>query len=159
MVTMAPVTKKQKLVIELTASAELNLAWDGYPGHLTQVFVNLIQNVLRYAYPNQPGGKIDIRVDEFKTKDIPMFRIEFEDYGKGVTPEIKKSLFQPFVTSGREHGGTGLGLAISQNIVTNLLKGKISCTSELGKGTKFTIEIPQKVIDNSMGPLEIQHGR
>lgn len=151
LVTMLPVTRKGGLSIAVAAPKGSLMQWDGYPGHLSQVIINFIQNTLRYGYPESQGGKVDIRLIEVPGKDateVASYRIEFEDYGKGVAPEIMAKLFQPFVTSGRNQGGTGLGLAISQNIVTNLLKGKISCESEVGKGTKFTIDLPLKVIDS-----------
>ena len=108
--------------------------------------MNFIQNATRYAYA-EGGGKVDIRLSEFDQGGDKWFRIVFEDYGKGVPPEIYPHMFEPFVTSGRAKGGTGLGLAISQNIVTNLLKGKLACESTVGKGTKFIIDIPKAVPD------------
>lgn len=143
--TMKPVTRKQQLVTEVHAVEDQPLRWDGFPGHLSQVIINFVQNTLRYAYPEEQGGKVDIRLSEIGAGDGAMFRIEFEDYGKGVPPEILPRLFEPFVTSGREQGGTGLGLAISHNIVTNLLLGRVACLSAVGKGTKFTIELPKAV--------------
>ena len=70
------------------------------------------------------------------------FRIEFSDYGVGVAPEILPRLFDAFVTSARGKGGTGLGMAIAQNIVSNLMGGAITCTSEIGEGTSFVIDVP-----------------
>lgn len=51
-------------------------------------------------------------------------------------------MFNPFFTTKPVGKGTGLGLSISYQIIVETHKGKIYCDSELGKGTKFLIEIP-----------------
>lgn len=136
--SMTPDSKKHQIQVVVTAPPG-EVPWDGYPSHLSQVVMNMIQNVIRYAYPQGgPGGKFDIRISQVGE----IYRIEFEDYGAGVNEDIMKNLFEPFVTSARGKGGTGLGLAIVHNIVTNLLDGTIKCTSVKGKGTKFTVDIP-----------------
>ncbi len=140
--SMTPEAKKHSVAI--TVSGQAPMAWQGYAGHLSQVVINMIQNILRYAYP-QGQGKADIRVLSMANG----YRIEFEDYGNGVADEIMKNLFEPFVTSARGKGGTGLGLAITHNIVTNLLDGTINCTTAKGRGTKFTVDIPRAVRDKT----------
>jgi signal transduction histidine kinase/CheY-like chemotaxis protein len=115
--------------------------WTGFPGHLSQVLVNLIQNTLRYAYPGNATGDVDIRLSETDGA----YSLEFEDHGQGVPADIFPRMWEPFVTSGRDIGGSGLGLAITKNIMTNLLKGDITCTTEQGKGTKFVLTIPRNV--------------
>lgn len=142
--TMRPDLKKKSISWEVHPQQEVDFRWNGYPGHLSQVVINLTQNTIRYAYSGDDGGKIDVFLTEQKNKEG--FRIEFVDYGKGVDPDILPRLFDAFVTSGRMQGGTGLGLAIVQNIVVNLLGGSISCNSEVGKGTRFIIDLP-KIVD------------
>ena len=142
--TMTPEAKRHSVTITVGVTGSRPLLWNGYAGHLSQVVINMIQNVLRYAYP-QGGGKADIRVID--TGPNSGYRIEFEDYGNGVADEIMKNLFEPFVTSARGKGGTGLGLAIVHNIVTNLLDGTINCTTAKGRGTKFTVDIPRVIKD------------
>jgi signal transduction histidine kinase len=66
--------------------------------------------------------------------------MQFTDTGKGMPEEVKKKLFEPFVTYGKKHG-TGLGMAITKKIV-NEHKGDIFVESELGKGTTITIKLP-----------------
>jgi signal transduction histidine kinase len=138
---MSVETKKRNIPFHLHFPEDAQFRWVGFPGHLSQVLMNLVQNALRYAYKGDSPGHVDIRIADIGDS----YRIEFEDYGAGVPPEILPRIFEPFVTSGREFGGTGLGLAISQNIMTNLLKGEISCTTELGKGTKFVLVVPHVV--------------
>jgi signal transduction histidine kinase/CheY-like chemotaxis protein len=138
--SMTPEVKKHQIAVKVTAPTDKRLSWNGYPSHLSQVVMNMIQNVIRYAYPNG-GGTMDIRVHELATG----FRVEFEDYGAGVSAEVLNNIFEPFVTSARGKGGTGLGLAIVHNIVTNLLDGTIKVTTTKGSGTKFTVEVPREV--------------
>jgi len=142
--TMRPDLKKKSITWDVHPQDDVDFRWNGYPGHLSQVIINLTQNAIRYAYKGDEDGTIDVFVTENKNKDG--FRIEFVDYGNGVAPDILPRLFDAFVTSGRMQGGTGLGLAIVQNIVVNLLGGNISCNSEVGKGTRFIIDLP-KVVD------------
>jgi signal transduction histidine kinase/CheY-like chemotaxis protein len=138
---MSVETGKRKIAIR-RSWGDAQFPWTGYPGHLSQVLVNLIQNTLRYAYkPEDTTGVVDIRIAEQGESYV----LEYEDYGAGVPPEIHPRMFEPFVTSGRDRGGTGLGLAIVHNIMTNLLRGQIACTTALGKGTKFVLTIPRVV--------------
>jgi signal transduction histidine kinase len=117
--------------------------WYGHPGYLTQVIINLLQNVERYAYPGGKGGKVDITIeDDGDTR----FVITFRDYGEGIKKENLKKIFEPFFTTGRAKGGSGIGLAIVHNIVTTALHGSIEVCSEFGKGAIFRTSIP-KVIE------------
>ena len=141
--TMKPDLKKKGIKVELHRDATVDYEWNGYPGHLSQVLINLIQNAIRYAYDEGDDNKIDVYLTRPELGDT--FHVKFVDYGKGVPEEIYPRLFDAFVTSARSQGGTGLGLAISQNIVTNLLGGRIVCESEVGQGTRFLIDLPAVV--------------
>ena len=138
--TMQPELRKKKITIETENHLPKSILWDGFPGHLTQVIVNLIQNTSRYAYDD--GGRVHLKLTTTGQSDELAYCIEFADYGNGIDERILPKVFEPFVTTGRAEGGTGLGLAISHNIVTNLLGGSISCTSDKGKGTTFVITLP-----------------
>jgi len=153
--TMKPDLKKKGMRVELHKDHSVDFGWDGYPGHLSQVLINLIQNANTYAYDVGEGGKIDVQLSRPELGDT--FHIEFTDYGKGVPEEIFPRLFDAFVTSGRGQGGSGLGLAISQNIVVNLLGGQITCESEIGKGTKFLIDLPTVVEVEETKTLSARH--
>ncbi len=116
--------------------------WYGYPGYLTQVIINLLQNVERYAYPGGKGGKVEITVAD---DGSARFAITIRDYGEGIKEENRKKIFEPFFTTGRADGGSGIGLAIVHNIVTTALHGSIEVCSESGKGAMFRILIPRVV--------------
>jgi len=65
------------------------------------------------------------------------------DTGSGIAAESLRSIFDPFFTTKPVGQGTGLGLSVSQGIIKTH-GGQISCESEPGKGTKFTILLPIK---------------
>jgi signal transduction histidine kinase len=65
-----------------------------------------------------------------------------------MSDDIRRRAFDPFFTTRRDQGGTGLGLHIVYNIVTNRLGGRISLTSEEGKGTQVRLLLPR------IAPLE-----
>ncbi len=136
--------RKAKLQIEFNdALIDGTRVWVGYPGHLTQVLMNLFTNIQRYAYQEGSGGKIEITISSNKKKKPPCFTIRVRDFGKGIAPEHLSKVFDPFFTTGRGKGGTGLGLAIVRNLVTESLQGTIEAASESGQGTTFTVTIPQ----------------
>jgi signal transduction histidine kinase len=73
----------------------------------------------------------------------------FSDDGKGIPPENLGKVFDPFFTTGRSTGSTGLGLHIVYNLVTGILGGRLNLYSKVGKGTRFTIDIP-KIVDEAI---------
>ena len=103
------------------------------PQRLSRLFYNLLNN----AVDEMPdGGKIFLR---FATEGGEL-RVEVEDTGRGIAPEITQTLFQPFTTHGKTHG-TGLGLTICKKIVEDH-RGRIWAKSEAGKGATFCFTLP-----------------
>ena len=118
-----------------------NIVLDSYPGVLCQIVTNLVLNSLIHAYDGENEG---ILAFDFQLEGDRLI-FEYADNGKGITPENLSKVFEPFFTTKRGKGGTGLGLHIIYNLVTQKLKGTISCESQVNKGTKFTIEFPAKM--------------
>jgi signal transduction histidine kinase len=121
--------------------------WVGYPGYLTQVIMNFLQNIERYAYPAGSGGKVDVRLTDDGQGEAGDFSLLVRDYGRGIAPGDLGKVFDPFFTTGRSRGGTGLGLAIVDTIVRSVLKGQIAVTSEFGKETCFKLTFPKNLGD------------
>ncbi len=111
---------------------------DGYPGDFAQVITNLLLNSLLHAYDEGESGvlRLDVR------KEGEDFVLFYSDDGKGMTPEVREKIFNPFFTTKRGCGGSGLGMYIVYNIVTGKMCGEISCESAPGKGSSFTIRLP-----------------
>jgi signal transduction histidine kinase len=132
--------RRARIALEVHAPPDEDLRWDGFPGHLGRVLVNLLQNSMRYAFEPGKGGKVSIHLD--RSVDGQGFVLQYVDDGKGIEADVLPRIFDAFFTTGRTTGGTGLGLAISHNIVVNLLGGTIRCDSAPGHGTTFTITLP-----------------
>ncbi len=109
------------------------------PNRLIQVFVNLINNAIKFT---EHGG-ISVKIYR-KGKNI---RVEVSDTGVGISKEDQRKLFKKFYQVPRkgltkqEGAGTGLGLSITKEIIA-LHKGRIGVNSELGKGSTFWFTVP-----------------
>ena len=104
----------------------------GDPEQLWEAFLNVIRNAVD-AMPN--GGNLTVNTKKNGTKAL----VSISDDGRGMTHEEALNLFVPFFTT--KSDGTGLGLAHTQQIV-NEHGGKIDCTTSMGKGSTFSIELP-----------------
>ncbi len=113
--------------------------WEGYPGHFSQIILNLLTNADRYAYPEGKGGEVRIVL----AGDPGAYLVTVMDFGRGIAAEDLPRIFDPFFTTGRSSGGTGLGMAIVRNLVTSSLHGEIKLESAPGIGTAVKLKIPR----------------
>ncbi len=104
-------------------------------GKLQQIFLNLINNA--FAAVND-SGMIEIKA---KMEENSFVSITIADDGCGIARGDLKKIFEPFYSTKTGQGGTGLGLSITYNL-TQEIGGKIQVSSEVNKGTVFTISIP-----------------
>lgn len=105
------------------------------PGRLQEIFLNLITNAFA-ALKDCGSLKITAAMG-----DAQHVIISFADTGHGIRAEDIDRVFEPFFSTKIGSGGTGLGLPITYGLVQEL-GGKIRVTSEVGKGTTFTITLP-----------------
>jgi len=108
---------------------------------LRQVVINLLSNAGKFT----TNGRVFLRVRREKTALGEEIVIAVEDTGIGISPKNLERLFTNFnqaeASTARKYGGTGLGLALSRNLC-RLMGGDIEVTSEVGKGSIFTIRAP-----------------
>jgi len=131
--SLSPALKKGHHSIQIDCSDDLVIKVD--PGVIAHIFTNLILNSLIHGFEDTQEGQITITADLESSK----LRVDFQDNGKGMTKEVQSKIFEPFYTTKRGAGGSGLGMNIVYNLIVQKLKGTISCHSEVGNGTKFTI--------------------
>jgi signal transduction histidine kinase len=126
--------------VRLAFTCESGLKMDSYAGPYGQVITNLVLNAVAHAFEPGHAGLVEIRAD---AEDADHVTITLSDNGRGMTPDVRRRAFEPFFTTRRGQGGTGLGLHIVHNIVTGRLGGRISISTEPGRGTSFRLVIPR----------------
>jgi signal transduction histidine kinase len=100
--------------------------------YISRVLGNLVSN----AIPAMPsGGKLSIQARRNAQNTV----ITVEDTGVSISAEYNSKIFQPLFTT--KSKGQGLGLAVVKRL-TEAINGTITFTSEEGRGTKFTIQVP-----------------
>lgn len=114
----------------------------GDSDQLFQVFQNLLDNALKYG---AKGERVTVRI---RRRDPRRLTVDVIDRGAGIAPEHLPRLTERFyrvdAARSREMGGTGLGLAIVKHIL-NRHRGRLNVTSEIGKGTTFSVTLPVAV--------------
>ena len=116
---------------------------------IRQVLLNVLGNAVKYT----KKGFISFSVNGEIKEDTVLLTIEVTDSGMGIKPKDLKKLFDEFVRMDMESKkgieGTGLGLAIAKNLI-KMMNGDISVQSEYGKGSIFTVKLPQKISVNEL---------
>jgi signal transduction histidine kinase/DNA-binding response OmpR family regulator len=116
---------------------------------VSQCLFNLLSNASKFAQ----SGSVTLEVESITNAQQDSIRFRVIDTGIGMTPEQLTSLFRPFTqadaSTTRHFGGTGLGLAITRRFC-ELMDGTVSVESVHGKGSTFTMIIPQNVVPRSL---------
>jgi signal transduction histidine kinase len=107
---------------------------EAVPGQLNQVFMNLLANACD-AIAERGTIRVATR------RDGNQVRISISDDGQGISDADLDRIFDPFFTTKPQGYGTGLGLSISHGIIEDH-EGRIEVSSELGRGTTFTVTFP-----------------
>jgi len=124
--------------IQLTIEQQNIKTLMGDDDRFKQMLINLVGNAINYS---ETGDRVCIETESFDDR----FILRVVDTGVGIAKDQIPRIFERFYrvdkARSRSNGGTGLGLAIVKHIVLQL-NGKIYVESELGKGSKFIVEIP-----------------
>lgn len=129
---------------ETDPGLRLDLRLDGDREQLERVFSNLVSNAVKFTPPHG-SVRVEAGLADASDGTAPMVRVCVRDTGIGIPPQDLPKLFSRFFRASNATAaaipGTGLGLAIVRDIV-NLHGGKLSVTSELGKGTCAEVMLP-----------------
>lgn len=136
---ISPETEDKALIVRFTSTtAHTTVPVD--PNRITQVFLNLLINAVRYT---PEGGDISVSLHE--DADSKRLRIDIRDSGPGIDEQHLPHLFNRFYRTdqarARHQGGMGLGLAIAKELVDSH-GGAIEVESRIGHGTTFKVSLP-----------------
>lgn len=124
------------------------------PFRLKQILNNLLSNAFKFT---KEGDKITLRAKQLGQGNFSKYQFEIIDTGIGMSQQFLEKLFIPYERETRfgtkNIQGTGLGTAIVKNIISHL-GGEIHVSSELGKGTAFTIILPFETVKQSVESKE-----
>jgi len=105
-------------------------------GRVKQIIINLVSNAIKFT----DQGSVTVRAE---LADANTWRISVIDTGVGIPPHQQEVIFDEFLQAenGLDRGGTGLGLAIVRKLVLTM-RGNIRLSSEVGRGSTFTVTLP-----------------
>jgi two-component system, cell cycle sensor histidine kinase and response regulator CckA len=136
------------ITIEIEAASDAGVALVD-PAALEAAILNVALNA-RDAMPN--GGTVTIRTAQIDIVSPPIadddpapgsyVRVDIDDTGTGMPPEVAARVFEPFFTTKGSSGGTGLGLSMVYGFARQS-GGAVSVQSKLGRGTCFTLYLPR----------------
>jgi ligand-binding sensor domain-containing protein/signal transduction histidine kinase len=129
--------RDKHITVDIKGSEDVIVAT--YPGALFQIMSNFMENSLKHGFDDIDYGNIIITISQTPSH----VQIIYADNGKGMSENMLKQVYDPFVTSKRNEGGSGLGMHIVYNLVTQLFKGEIKCQSKLSEGIEIIISFPK----------------
>ena len=134
---VSPLAAEKQLDISCDISPDVPRPLQGDATRLRQILVNLLGNAVKFTKHGNIGVKVSTEEQEEKSVTV---RIEVSDTGIGIPADRFQKIFESFTqadtSTTREFGGSGLGLTICKRLV-EMMQGKISVQSELGKGSTF----------------------
>jgi HAMP domain-containing protein/CheY-like chemotaxis protein/signal transduction histidine kinase len=152
--------ENRRFTFELTTDPRLSRSLVTDAKRLQQVLKNLLSNAFKFT--EQGSVRLSVFLAERGWSDDhavlraapAVIAFQVEDTGIGIPPEKQRIIFEAFqqadAGTSRKYGGTGLGLAISRELAS-LLGGEIQLRSEVGKGSTFTLYLPQTYVGPSTG--------
>src|SRR5262249_51711087 len=128
--------------VDLRLASQLPRLWAD-PHQLQQVVVNLVTNAQQALRDVTAPRRLTLTtgVDAAQTR----VTLEVADTGLGMAPDVQAHIFEPFFTTQPLGVGTGLGLSLCRGIIEDH-GGTLQCTSQVGQGTTFRVELPVGVI-------------
>ncbi|MBC8287655.1 MAG: response regulator [Nitrospinae bacterium] len=152
--TVSPLAQKKKNKLEVIKHGLPDSMYSD-SSRIRQILLNLLGNSCKFT----DSGEICLTVSGKTVDGVRWIYFTIGDTGIGISPDNIFKLFEEFAqedsSTTRKHGGTGLGLTISKRLAM-LLGGDIQASSELGKGSSFTVFVPEDV--SQVKPLEKEAG-
>ena len=148
---IAPLAEKKSIQIYNETKGRSDVWVLGDPVRLKQVLLNLFSNAIKYT---DDQGKVTLSLSE---PQKGMMSLTVTDTGIGIPAEKMGSMFKPFNRLGAEYTeveGTGMGLCITKRLII-MMNGTIAVESTLGKGSAFSIQIPEGNNQDHLSPEKV----
>jgi CheY-like chemotaxis protein/two-component sensor histidine kinase len=148
--TFKPISEAKNLNFKIEIDEKLPETMETDIQRLNQILKNLLSNAFKFTEKGEVRLKIykpvDVKLNHVGNTE-PVIAFSIEDTGIGIPMNTQGLIFEAFQqaegSTSRKYGGTGLGLSISKGFA-ELLNGTITVESELGKGSRFTLQLPLK---------------
>ena len=141
--------REKPIIFKLSLDETLHGAYYGDDLRIKQIFNNLLSNAFKYTI----SGTVEWHIWDEKDGDNLWLASTVRDTGIGIKPEDMPKLFLDYTQVdakiNRRVEGTGLGLAITKRLL-EIMGGTITVESEYGKGTTFSIRLPQKFVSDKL---------
>ena len=148
---MKPQAENKSIQFKIIEKSNLPARICSDPTRLHQCILNLINNAIKFT----DQGHVYMNVSLHDRNNQPFIRFDIEDTGIGIPQDKQEAIFGAFTQADgnttRKYGGTGLGLAVTKQLA-ELLGGEVTVSSEVGKGSTFSLTIPAGV-DVTKQPL------
>lgn len=156
--TLLPIAAGKNVALSVFVDPDIPDHVLGDPVRVRQILLNLVGNAIKFTHPEDNKMAEVVARAELATlgpgRECSV-RFTVSDSGIGIPEDKIGSLFTPFsqgeASTTRRFGGTGLGLSIAKTL-TELMGGKISAQSQVGKGATFTVAIPFEVVTERLEP-------
>ena len=150
--------KKKGLALDFDIDPNMPTVLHGDEIRIRQILINIINNAVKYT--NSGWVKVTLKSEIHDSENMTLIGI-IEDTGIGIKKDDISKLFDKFqrLDENINHKveGTGLGLSIVYNLL-QMMNGSIDVQSVYQRGSKFTIKIPQKIIDNTpIGTVDLTY--
>jgi PAS domain S-box-containing protein len=138
----------KRIVFKLKMEDSVPVRLFGDELRIKQILNNLLSNAFKYT----EEGDVTLAISWKRREEDALITFAIQDSGQGIREKDIPKLFSEYsqldARANRNIEGTGLGLSITKNLVL-LMNGKIGVESEFGKGSVFTVHIPQRIIDET----------
>lgn len=157
--SMLPLAEKKNIDVVWSVDSRLPVLWQD-PGKIQQILNNLLSNAIKFT---PDGGQVRVTAEVRPEECVAMI---VEDTGIGIPLEDQERIFEKFRqgktspgmrdTLTREYEGTGLGLSIVRELA-KLLGGDVRLVSEFGRGSTFTVTLPQRLESPLESPSAVRN--
>ncbi len=138
MSAIGPTLKTRPITVHIDVPDDIEM--DSYPGPLSRIVINLVNNSIIHGFEGRERGSIELSAH---LRGPDAVEIVYADDGVGMNAEVVRHIFDPFFTTKLGKGGSGLGMHITYNLTTTVLGGRIQVSSKLKEGARFELLLPR----------------